>query len=223
MKKLFVCLANSRKYAQRCVAGIELVRSSRKGYKYQIVKQDDDDPKWIRPVSSSEHGEVSSELVDHINLLDVVEVNVTEAIPQSYQSENVLFDNHRLEVVEQIGKLETLVEKLLSVNKLDLFGNRGRAIHVDDIVRVNYSLVLIKPTSVEIFETTSSQGNPQIRSRFVYENVSYDLPITDFEFEERFRQNPDLLQTCTNIYFTISLGVVFNDWHYKLIAGVICF
>jgi hypothetical protein len=223
MKKLFICLANSRKYTQRCVAGIELVKSSRKGYRYQIVKQDDDNPIWIRPVSSSEHGEVSSELVDHIKLLDIVEVNVTGAIPQGYQSENVLFDNHRLEVVERIDKLETLVEKLLGVNKPDLFGNKERAVHVDDIDQVNYSLVLIKPAYVEIFETTSSKGNPQIRSRFVYEGASYDLPITDFEFEEKFRQNPDLLQTCTNIYFTISLGVVFNDWHYKLIAGVICF
>jgi hypothetical protein len=72
-----------------------LEKSSRKGYKYQIAKRDAN-PIWIRPVSDSEHGEVSSELVDHINLLDIVEINVTAVAPQGYQSENVLFDNRRL-------------------------------------------------------------------------------------------------------------------------------
>ena len=83
---MFICLANSKKYNQRCIAGIELKKSLRKGYKYQIVKQDDN-PVWIRPVSTSEQGEVSSELVDHVNLLDIVEVNVRAVAPQGYQSE----------------------------------------------------------------------------------------------------------------------------------------
>jgi len=223
MKRLFICLANSRKYTQRCIAGIELARSSRKGYKYQLVKQDDN-PVWIRPVSGRGHGEVSSELMDHINLLDVVEINVTAAIPQGYQSENVLFDNRRLEVIDRIDEREELIDKLLAVEEGSvLFGNRGRAVHIDHIKQLDYSLVLIKPTGIQVFETTSSAGNPQVRARFVYGTTSYDLPITDIDFIQKFNQNHDILQGCTHIYFTVSLGIEFNEYHYKLLAGIIYF
>ncbi len=96
MKKLFICLANSKKYNQRCIAGIELEKSTRKGFKYQIVKRNSR-PVWMRPVSGSEHGEIDAEFVDHIKLLDIVEINVTAPAPQGYQSENVQFDNRPLQ------------------------------------------------------------------------------------------------------------------------------
>ena len=222
MKKLFICLANSKKYKQRCIAGIELEKSSRRGYRYQIAKRDGN-PVWIRPVSDSEHGEVSSELVDHINLLDIVEINVTATVPQGYQSENLLFDNRRLQVIDRIDKIETLIDKLLTANTPTLFGNTEKAVHVDDARQLNHSLVLIKPTNVHVYETTGFKGNPQIRADFIYSTTRYDLPVTDIDFEEKFNQNPNNLQACTHIYFTVSLGVELNEQHYKLIAGILYF
>lgn len=222
MKKLFICLANSKKYNQRCIAGIELEKSSRKGYTYQIAKRAAN-PIWIRPVSDSEHGEVSSELVDHINLLDIVEINVTAVAPQGYQSENVLFDNRRLRVVDKIDKIETLIDRLLTVDVPTLFGNTERSVHVNDVGQIDHSLVLIKPSDVHMYETTSVKGNPQIRASFTYGTIRYNLPVTDIDFEEKFNQNPNILQACTHIYFTVSLGVEFNEQHYKLIAGILYF
>src|SRR5262245_56499531 len=83
--KLFICLANSKKYTQRCIAGIELAKSSRPGFKYDIVRHGER-PVWLRPVTDSEHGEIPADLVDHINLLDIVEVEVVAPRPQGYKS-----------------------------------------------------------------------------------------------------------------------------------------
>jgi hypothetical protein len=222
MEKFFICLANSKKYNQRCIAGIELRKSSREGYKYDIVRNGDN-PAWIRPVSHSEHGEVSSELVDHINILDIVKINLTAVVPRGYQSENVLFDNRRLQVVERIDKDRTLVDKLVTVNTTTLFGNRENAVHINDIDRLNHSLVLIKPTNVHIYKTTGFRMNPQIRAGFEYGKDRYDLPVTDIDFEKRFNQDPSDLSAVTHLYFAVSLGTEFNQQHYKLIAGILYF
>lgn len=225
MEKFFICLANSKKYNQRCIAGIELKKSSRKGYKYEIVRNGDN-PVWIRPVTNSEHGEVSSELVDHINLLDIVRINLTAVSPRGYQSENVLFDNRPLQVVERIEKNRAWIDKLLTVNNPTLFGNREKAVHINDIEQLNHSLVLIKPTNVHIYKTTNIKGNLQIRAGFEYGTTRYDLPVTDIDFEKVFNQDPSgLLAFAHHIYFTVSLGTEFkkDQQHYKLIAGILYF
>ena len=223
MEKLFICLANSKKFTDRCIAGIELVRSSREGYKYDIVRTEDNSPKWIRPVSADQGGAVPATLVDHVDLLDIVKINVTALTPEGYQSDNVLFDNNRLNVIDNIQGTPSLIGQLLSVNMPVLFGNRGSAVSIENITQLDHSLVLIEPENVEMGQTVSESGKPQIRTKFVFNDNSYDLPITDIDFTNRFSNNSTLLESCTNIYFAISLGVEFNGWYYKLIAGVVYF
>ena len=223
MEKLFICLANSKKFTERCIAGIELVKSSREGYKYDIVKKEDNSPKWIRPVSADQGGAVPAPLVDHVNLLDIVKINVTVPTPEGYQSENVLFDDRPLEIIDNIQRTPSLIDKLLSVNELILFNNTGKAVSVENITQLDHSLALIEPENAEVYQTVNEAGNSQIRSQFVFNGNSYDLPITDIDFTNRFSNNPTLLESCTNIYFAVSLGVEFNGWHYKLIAGIVYF
>src|SRR5436853_7626805 len=98
MKKYFVCLANSKKYTQRCIAGIELLKTD-SGFE---VLKNNQEPVWIRPISNSLHGEVSSILVDHIKLLDIVELEITSPSPNGYQSENARFKEQRLKVIRKI-------------------------------------------------------------------------------------------------------------------------
>lgn len=160
-------------------------------------------------------------MVGHVNLLDIVKINVTKPNPQGYQSENVLFANQPLSVIDKIQKASSLIDKLLSADEPVLFGNRGKAVSVADIGQLNYSLVFIKPANVQVYSTTSRSENRQIRASFVFNDIPYDLPITDIDFTNQFSQNPMLLESCTHIYFTISLGVEFQGSHYKLIAGVV--
>ena len=222
MRKRFICLANSKKYTQRCVAGIELVKSTRRGYRYDVVRKNNS-PVWIRPVSNSEYGEVSDYFIKHINLLDVVAVNITTAHPQGYQSENALFDNRRLTVVDKIQHSQMLLDKLLTVDMPVLFGNPDKAVRVEEITQLDYSLALIKPIDAQLYETTTSSGTPQVRGSFVFNDIPYDFPITDIDFSARFRVDSTLVDDCTHLYFTVSLGAEFEGWHYKLIAGVVYF
>lgn len=223
MKKLFICLANSKKYTQRCIAGIELVKSSRPGYRYEIARQNDD-PIWIRPVSGSGHGEVESRLVDHINLLDIVEVHVTSACPDGYQTENIWLDERQpLKIVEKIDQQHLLMDKLLTVDSPELFGNTLKFVDIEEINQINRSLVLIKPANAHVCETLRTARRPQIRANFYYHDIYYSLPVTDIDFMARFRQNPDMLRPSAHIYFTISLGIEFEQKHYKLVAGIVHF
>ncbi|MDR1828241.1 MAG: hypothetical protein LBR29_07920, partial [Methylobacteriaceae bacterium] len=76
--KRMICLANSRKHNQRCIAGVEL--DNRAG------------TRWIRPVASRNSGWVStgtavrgasgeSRSVNRLEVLDIVEFPVLERIP----------------------------------------------------------------------------------------------------------------------------------------------
>jgi len=82
--KTIVCLANSRKYSGRCIAGKEILAD---GY-----------GPWIRPVSVRQYGEISEEERRYENgvsakLLDILRVPLIGAAPQLYQSENYLIDS----------------------------------------------------------------------------------------------------------------------------------
>ena len=90
MKKHFICLANSFKYAGRCLGGIEI---EMKDNKYTIVRNENGTPKWIRPISFEEHGQLPASETRHINILDIIEVDITETCPKYAHSENIHYSN----------------------------------------------------------------------------------------------------------------------------------
>lgn len=219
MKRIFACLANSKKNSERCVAGIELTRSSNG---YSIIRSSDE-PRWIRPVSKKEHGEVPIELVDNIKLLDIVEMDALKDAPQGYQSENVLYSENGFMVLSKTPLSTKYLDKFVSHHHSSLFLNRGKAVSADHIKELDHSLIFIKPTKVKFLITPTSKGQLQTRATFCYENTFYDLPITDVEFIVQYSLRPNNFVDLKNTYFTISLGLEFQSWHSKLIAGVICF
>ena len=150
---------------------------------------------------------------------------VTAFAPEGYQSENVLFDGGSLEVIgnfqDDIRRTSLLIEELLSVGESILFGNIGEFVSVRHIHRLDHSLTFIKPANIDVYLTKNWRGKVQTRAKFDFNGNSYNLPITDIDFENRFRKNSMLLDSWTHVYFTVSLGVEFNLKHYKLIAGVI--
>jgi len=70
-----VCLANSRKLKARCIAGIDL-----------------DTGKWIRPVFAGggalSYNHIRNQHGNETQVLDVVEISVTDYVPLSFQPEN---------------------------------------------------------------------------------------------------------------------------------------
>ena len=165
MKKLFICLANSKKYTQRCIAGIELTPTARRGYRYDIVRRENQ-PVWMRPVSDDDYGAVAAESVDHITLMDIVAVDVVAPAPCGYQSENVRFVGRRLEVVETVAPRAALLDKLLAVDVPTLFGDKKNAIPAIKIGQIDRSLLLIKPTSFNIHYKPGQTGPTQATSSY---------------------------------------------------------
>jgi hypothetical protein len=216
MRTVFVCLANSKKYGERCIAGVKL-QGGRDGYSVRI---EDNKPKWIRPVSNSEHGEVEEKLIKSIHLLDIIEIDVTRECPKGYQSENVEFDRNSLKVLSRIQLSAENLDMLTDKISTTIFGNRGKAVHIDDIPLQTNSLCFIKAEDVRCYYRTD-YGKKQLRAKFRFGNIEYDLPITDVNFIEDFGNNNNLLDSVKDIYLTLSLGVKYREFHYKLIAGVI--
>lgn len=220
MKRYFICLANSKKLSNRCIAGIEVKKNNGSEVSYSVIKKDDK-PKWVRPVTAEEHGEVPSNLVEGISLLDVVEIDIIEEVPNGYQSENVRFEASSLKVINKIGLSSSNLDLLLDSQQENLFGNKGKAIHTDIIESLSNSLTLIKVNKPCVY---FKEEKDQYRLKFLFNEASFDLPITDVKFIEYCRKIDDSVleeQLQDEVYLAISVGVKFGDFYYKLVAGVI--
>ncbi|HJZ95613.1 MAG TPA: hypothetical protein VKE70_03855 [Candidatus Solibacter sp.] len=81
--KRIACLANSRKYAGRCIAGKEVGPRFVGG--------------WVRPVSARDTMELAREERRYVDghdpkILDVMDVGLLEPAPHDYQTENHVID-----------------------------------------------------------------------------------------------------------------------------------
>jgi hypothetical protein len=52
---------------------------------------------------------------------------------------------------------------------------------------------------------------------FEYKNIRYDFPVTD---PAVLASNMDGMTNASELYVTLSVGLPFGDWNYKLVAGV---
>jgi len=213
MKTRIVCLANSFKEGGRCVAGIELNQENEVIFKDSI-------PKWIRPVCKTEHDEIPNYLVLNIKPLDIIEFEINEPAPKGFQSENVLFNENSLRVV---GVYEKEQVNLLGINtRNNLFGNNGKALTSESAELINYSLMLISVDTFEVFEVKYEDcEHPKIRLKFKYKTFYKDLPITDPIFLEKYKNDNTILNNVNQIFLVISLGILFEGWHSKLVACII--
>ncbi len=209
----FLCLANSLKEGGRCLAGIELDMDNRPVFI-------DGRPKWIRPVCDTEHGEIPIHIAVPFDLLDIIELDILEPRPLGYQSENISFNQKSIQKtgVFNVGELPNLCD-----HRPAIFGNRGKAVSQESIDDLTHSLVLIKATHFNVFTTTQSDRShkSQIRISFEYNSIEYDLPITDPVFRYQYAENKNTLMEIDQIYLCVSLGIPWEGWHYKLVAGII--
>ena len=88
MEKQIICMGNSYKNGGRCLAGIE-IQNTTAGI--SIVRNQYGLPNWIRPVMSNGDNGLPEYLVGSFNLLDILVVDVTDAVPTGAHCENVHF------------------------------------------------------------------------------------------------------------------------------------
>ncbi len=209
-----ICLANSRKYGARCIAGID-VNTGR----------------WVRPVSSTRSDGAIPEQMQRIEdedvkLLDVLAIPLERSGPDyEFQPENRLVARGTWRKVGQVG-----VEKILPYCENIPFVLHNRC---PDRVPWKFiealpskqkkSLQLVRARRVEFRKATSASGRIQVRASFPYRGNRYDMVVTDLVAERRTKRNTKISSDCI---LTISLGGPFPEHDpdpqcYKLVAGVV--
>ena len=208
-----LCLANSRKDGNRCVAGLRT------------------DGTWLRPVSTPESGALrySQVMLDGVGRavepLDVVAVPVERPVPLPYQPENWLIADRPWRHVRtvEIADVRDLLEQA-EYSESTLFGTPYDALNSEQIpsdgIRDSLALVRVKHP---IFTLKSRWGrSPQVRASFRFAHDEYDLVVT---FAHELGKDEAGRRSASNWWFTLSLGDEFpiglNVLHYKLVAGAL--
>lgn len=223
-KSSFVCLANSRKLTGRCIAGLELVGGSLRG--------------WVRPVSRTENGELQSERFyagyKDPKLLDVIEIEFLSERNPRLRPEDRFFQNARswvrTGVFDRAG-LTPFIEQVsggLWADGDSTSNGLNDRIPADLARSLPTTLKLIQPTTLKMYVQTegASFGKPKrkVRGQFRIGRFDYILAVTDPVVETEFRGLPEgTSKTVAAPILCLSVSEVFEkqDACYKLIAGVI--
>lgn len=213
-----VCLANSRKFGGRCVAGKCL--------------DGDSVGEWMRPVSPKETGELTSKAISvqggsMPGLGDILSISVDKPAPHDYQMENVFLksDAWKKDGVFPPDRLEDLLDwpDTLWRNGFSGWNGVNDRIPVEAVIGdVAQSLFFIRALDVSIHVVKGADGLKHIRAGFLYHDQNYRLAVTDAAVEEIFMQNDFGVYPLSEerVYLCISLSEPHEGFCYKLAAGV---
>lgn len=215
MRVRFVCLANSYKEGGRCLAGIELDDNN------NAIKKHGQ-PKWIRPVCNTPHGEVPNQIAEPFSILDILELEVKEYRPENYQSENALFNKAS---IRKIGVFDKRNLEELCEHKKYIFSTRYDSLSEEVVQELYHSLMLIKPETFEVISKVHQERPDKLQHRlsFFYNGVQYDFSITDPVFLQRYQQNHKCMEGIEQVFLCLSVGLKFSmtNRYYKLVAAII--
>lgn len=202
-----LCLAYSRKYSARCVAGLRL-----------------DTLDWIRPVSGEEHGALAAadcrlDAGRPPRPLDLIDVPLRRRAPERHQPENWIVGDRRWKLVEELP-VDAAAEYLDEVitDGPDLLEDTDDSLDWDWIqangVDESLAVVRVRPRF---------RLNPwgKLRASFELRNANYDLAVTDVAPWVAAVRDSGGFAPRKDWYLTISLGERFDRKNraYKLIAA----
>lgn len=202
MNKTIVILANSVKHGKHCVAG-----------KCINTKQ------WIRPVSNDLGKELTKEEASFLNSYgkyivrpkQKIEMNLVKQVSLVNQPENYLIDNNNWEQKFKIEDSE--LEEYLD-HPSTLWG-KGSSVSYNKVknneIVIEQSLYLVKVDNLHLYVNSSSKR----RVKFYYNNILYDLPVTDPQFDNILSNKQQL-----SGILCLSLGECFNNNCYKIVATI---
>ena len=230
VKKSICILANSIKFGGRCVAGVEVIQQL--DGKWELTDN------WVRPLGYQQDGSlIYSEYVLDTNLipniLDIVDIHLECPVPSPGHLEDWLIVQNSKWIFRGHFALDVAQFLLQTPNNLWL----ENAFQTDRVTTAYLlsnklpSLYLIRPTNLEIFfiETHyKGQATKKRRIRFIYNEISYDLALTDPKMQQKyFSYFPSVsngilsIGPASNSIICVSLTPPLNGYHYKLVATVL--
>lgn len=219
--KTIICLANSKKYSHRCIAGKEFQAN-------QIGS-------WIRPVTEQLHGEVPLEDMAFENgtipsLLDIIDVPLVRHAPHTYQTENYVIDSKYYWVKKGVfpgRQMHTLCDQpeFLWINAYHSFNGVHDAVPLEIAeTQLTTSLLLIQSSSLNIHVTDETYGR-KIRAQFSFGAETYKFAVTDPTVVQFYLRGNNGIFRLGNRdrYLCISLGEPIKGICYKLVAAILPF
>lgn len=215
-----LCLANSRKHSNRCVAGLALDGSG-----------------WVRPVSDLPDGSLKPTHYrcddgEKAALLDVLCVDLSRPERQAHQPENWRMGTERWRRARIMPAAEALCFlKPYLVTEPNLLGNALDRVPYAQLTGQpgTASLALVEPAGLQWVITSPVPGSRRVRASFELGGGRYNLMVTDPEFEftlipladGRYDNEAVGIKRDQRPFFTISLSEPFKGDCYKLVAAVI--
>ncbi len=214
-----ICLANSRKYSGRCIAGKELAGGLVGG--------------WVRPVSGSGTGELTTEQITLRTgtlpqLLDILTMSLLDQGPHAYQSENRVITGGRWVrsgrwEAERIGELADDVAELW-INGYHGPNGRNDRMPVKSVEEaISSSLLFIRAGGIAFTVQRDAKGLNRVRARFTFRGDEYRLPVTDPEIEARYlpRDVGEYPAPHPDAYVTVSISEPYQGFCYKLASAFV--
>jgi len=207
--KRFAILANSRKYHEHCIAGIDL----EEGKLIRII-----DDQNIENHYAIRDDDLICKCGTSAEVLDIIELNCTECgkeHPTSYfQPENyAMVPGTRWKKIDKFPTSD--LNKYLSKEPYLWYGDYDR-VYPGQIAKkpISYSLILIKPENVKF----SLENGKKLKTTFDYKGYTYKLSVTDPDYEFNSEKYPEN----GNYNYLISLGVLWGEpaAHYKLVSQI---
>ena len=220
--KRIVILANSRKNAERCLAGVEVP--------FTPINS------WVRPISIRlGHGLNEMERLyqnkNEPEVLDVVDITLIRAQPHSCQSENWLISSRQIwKKIYSISwsQAASIAETPAALwsNGHSTYSGKNDEVPTNLVADFKKSLFLIHAISVVIHVFKDYTGNKKIHASFLYCGFNYRFSVTDVIYEQQYKQKEFGNFQLGECLLTISLGEPFTKkngivCHYKLIAAII--
>ena len=204
MLKTVIIMTKSVKHGGFCVAGIDIFTG-----------------KWIRFVLDEDRPLYNSDLIckngGSIQVLDIVNVKLKGHSPTYYQPENYLLDTkYRIERISKCT-INSVLKLHPPERKVPLFYNYDRKVSPSEIKNVpekkRYSLALIKPDTAYVYRDDYGKT----RCTFQYYGHKFsNIAVTD----PNYRAEDFKFKKLTSCLFVMSLGELFEGYHYKLIAQI---
>jgi hypothetical protein len=211
VEKQIIILAMSEKYHNYCVAGIDINTGE-----------------WIRPVSEDEstYGSIPIDIsyIDGIKpkILDIAKIHFKSYNPSFNQKENYIYDPSKKWV--KIGSKSRIDLSSYVHNDELLFYNNDKKVSQEEINSIvenkRYSLVLIKANTMDLNIQTYEKKTFSLDFNYKSNNYRY-IKVTDPIFKETYQNNPNGCYSLNNKFLVLSLGELYQNYYWKMVATVI--